>query len=268
MTRRELLALGVAGSLAACRTQLLREESAAMARNRSPEAAAEARLLARPGRPGSAPAERTEPGFQDLRLERQRDGVLYIPSDYRADRPAPLVVLLHGAGGSARPALAPFRALADDAGMILLAVDSRRQTWDVIQGGYGPDVAFLDRALELTFSLCAVDPARIAAQGFSDGASYALSLGITNGDLFTHVIAFSPGFLAPTRQHGMPKIFVSHGTRDVVLAIDSASRRIVPQLRDAGYDVVYREYDGTHTVPDAVAREAVDWFVGGRDTPY
>jgi predicted esterase len=261
MTRRELLALGVAGSLAACRTPLLREESA-MSRTRSPETAAEARLLARP-RPTSG-KEELEPGFHDLNLERRRDGVLYIPSGYHPERPAPLVVLLHGAGGSAKPSVAPFRPLADDAGLILLAIDSRRQTWDVIQGGYGPDVEFLDRALDLTFATCAVDPARIAAQGFSDGASYALSIGITNGDLFTHVIAFSPGFLAPARQHGMPKIFISHGTQDVVLAIGSTSRRIVPQLRDAGYDVVYREYEGPHTVPDAIAKEAMAWFMNTR----
>ena len=224
------------------------------------ETAAEARLLARPTR---LPKEPAEPGLHDLGLDKRRDGVLYIPSGYRADRPAPLVVLLHGAGGSARPALAPFRPLADDAGLILLAVDSRRQTWDVIEGGYGPDVAFLDRALAMTFAACAVDPARIAAQGFSDGASYALSIGVSNGDLFTHVIAFSPGFMAPTRQRGMPKIFISHGTKDEILAIGPTSRRIVPQLRSAGYEVVYREFDGPHTVPDAIAREALAWFTGG-----
>lgn len=259
MTRRELLVLGVAGSLAACRTPLLREESA-MSRNRPPEAAAEARLLSRPH--PTYRKEELEPGLHELKLERRRDGVLYIPYGYRPDHPAPLVVLLHGAGGSAGPALAPFRPLADDAGLILLGVDSRRQTWDVIQGGYGPDVEFLDRALNLAFAACAVDPDRIAAQGFSDGASYALSIGISNGDLFTHVIAFSPGFLAPSRQHGTPKIFISHGVRDVVLAIDKTSRRIVPELRDAGYDVVYREYDGPHSVPDAVAKEAMAWFLG------
>ena len=82
--------------------------------------------------------------------------------------------------------------------------DSRGPPWDVLEGGYGPDVAFLDRALELTFSRCAIDPARIAAEGFSDGASYALSIGITNGDLFSHVIAFSPGFMAPKEPWGKP----------------------------------------------------------------
>ena len=175
------------------------------------ETAKTARLLARPGTPSGPPQQ---PGLQELHLERRRDGLLYIPEGYKADRPAPLVVMFHGAGGKARRAVDALRKLADSAGLILLAIDSRGQTWDVIQGGYGPDVAFLDRALELTFSRCAVDPARIAANGFSDGASYALSLGVTNGDLFTHVIAFSPGFLAPTRQLGMPKIFISHGMWD------------------------------------------------------
>src|SRR3712207_7974813 len=50
--------------------------------------------------------------------------------------------------------------------------------------------------------------------GFSDGASYALSLGIPNGDLFTHLVAFSPGFAAPDGQRGHPRVFVGHGVDD------------------------------------------------------
>jgi phospholipase/carboxylesterase len=64
--------------------------------------------------------------------------------------------------------------------------------------------------------------------GFSDGASYALSLGLTNGDLFRHVIAFSPGFMAPAARRGEPPVFVSHITRDGVLPIGVTSHRIVP----------------------------------------
>ncbi len=218
----------------------------------------DARLLARPGRPKVA----AEPGLHELGLGQERDGFLYVPKGYSADRPAPLAVMLHGAGGSARPALGPFQGLADDAGLVLLAIDSRRQTWDVIQGGYGPDVAFLDRALELTFARCAIDRARIAAEGFSDGASYALSIGITNGDLFSHVIAFSPGFMAPKEQHGAPEIYISHGTRDQILPIDSCSRKLVPRLRSAGYEVLYHEFDGPHMVPEDIASEALEWFTG------
>lgn len=223
-----------------------------------PTAGQDARLLARPGRP----REPAKPGLHELGLGEGRDGFLYVPKGYRADRPAPLAVMLHGAGGSARPVLGSFQRLADEAGLVLLATDSRRQTWDVIEGGYGPDIAFLDRALELIFSRCAIDPARIAAEGFSDGASYALSIGITNGDLFSHVIAFSPGFMVPKEPRGKPGIYISHGTNDQVLPIDSCSRKIVPRLRSAGYEVKYHEFDGPHTVPEDIAREALEWFTG------
>jgi predicted esterase len=103
--------------------------------------------------------------------------------------------------------------------------------------------------LAWTFSSYAIDPARVAIGGFSDGASYALSLGFTDGDLFPHVLAFSPGFAAPARRVGSPRIFVSHGTRDAVLPIDRCSRRIVPTLQRTGYDVAYRKFDGGHAVP-------------------
>ena len=236
-----------------------------MPRERQPQpesrAAARGRLLARPAQPaGAAPT-----GLQPLGLETGRDGLLYGPAGYRADRPAPLVLMLHGAGGNAHHSLAALQHLADPAGLILLAPESRRQTWDVLLGGYGPDITFIDRALAQTFGRYAVDPARIAVEGFSDGASYALSIGLTNGDLFTHVMAFSPGFMAPAGQEGTPRLFISHGARDAVLPIDRCSRRIVPQVQRAGYDVRYREFDGPHTVPEEIAREALAWFTAARE---
>ena len=222
----------------------------------SREAAAEGRLVARPAQPSGTPPV----GLQPLGLDGDRDGFLYVPKGYQVNQPAPLVLMLHGAGGNASGGLTPFQHLADEKGLILLAVDSRHQTWDVIRGGYGPDIAFIDQALDQTLSRYAIDPTHIAVEGFSDGASYALSLGITNGDLFTHVIAFSPGFMAPREQRGKPHLFISHGKWDNVLPIDRCSRRIVPQVQRAGYDVVYREFNGFHTVPNAIASEALDWF--------
>jgi phospholipase/carboxylesterase len=147
--------------------------------------------------------------------------------------------------------------------MILLAPTSRGPTWDVIvgRGRYGPDITAIDRALEKVFSRYAVDPMRVAVGGYSDGASYALSLGITNGDLFTHVLAFSPGFLAPAGQTGSPRIFISHGRGDRWLPIDRCSRRIVPQLERLGYDVCYQEFEGGHVVPPEIGQAATDWFI-------
>jgi len=56
--------------------------------------------------------------------------------------------MLHGAGGDAQGGISPFLGLADGAGLALLAPDSSGRTWDVLAGGYGPDVRFVDRALE------------------------------------------------------------------------------------------------------------------------
>jgi phospholipase/carboxylesterase len=190
------------------------------------------------------------------------EGYLYIPASYRTETPAPLVLLLHGAGEDGRDGLAQLRGQADETGLILLALSSRGPTWDSIldRGRYGSDIAVIDRALEHTFSRWAVDPKRVAVGGYSDGASYALSLGIANGDLFSDVFAFSPGFLAPTGRRGSPRIFVSHGTQDRWLPIDSCSRKIVPQLERNGYEVRYREFEGGHVVPPGIAREAAIWF--------
>jgi phospholipase/carboxylesterase len=190
------------------------------------------------------------------------ESYLYVPAGYRAENPAPLVLLLHGAGEDARDGLAQLRGQADEAGIVLLACSSRGPTWDLIlnRGHYGPDIAAIDLALGDAFSHCAIDPERVGVGGYSDGASYALALGLANGDLFLHVLAFSPGFLAPTGQTGSPRVFVSHGTRDGWLPIDSCSRRIVPRLERAGYKVRYREFEGGHVVPPAIAREAACWF--------
>lgn len=137
--------------------------------------------------------------MRPLELDAASAGYLYVAAGYKVRRPAPLVLLLHGAGEDARDGLALLRQQADEAGLILLALGSQGPTWDLVlgRGRYGRDVAAIDEALERTFSSYAVDPGRVAVGGYSDGASYALSLGISNGDLFGHVLAFSPGFVAP-----------------------------------------------------------------------
>jgi phospholipase/carboxylesterase len=261
--RRRLLGIGAASlaALAWSSGRIDGEEGLTMlssrtGRRQSEDGYGSGRLSARPG----LPTEAGPLGLQPLGLGDPRDGLVYVPAGYRPDQPAPLVLMLHGAGGSAQRGLAPLRDLADEAGLILLAVDSRGRSWDVVLGRFGPDVAFIDRALAWTFARYAVDAGRVVAEGFSDGASYALSLGIANGDLFTHLPAFSPGFVAAESAGGTPRLFISHGVSDEVLPIDRCSRRIVPLLRQGGYDVRYREFEGGHTVPPDMVREALGWL--------
>jgi phospholipase/carboxylesterase len=216
-----------------------------------------ARLTARPGSPTLTPTT----GLSELGLGGNRDGILYVPQSYSEDTATPLFVALHGAGGAGSN-WASYYARAEDRGMIFLAPDSRSGTWDVIQGGYGPDVEFIDRALQHTFDHCRIDPARLALGGFSDGASYALSLGVSNGDLFSHLVAYSPGFITRIDPVGRPPVYVSHGTGDGILPVALSRDNIVPTLQNSGYDVTYEEFDGGHEVPAAISEAALDWFLG------
>jgi phospholipase/carboxylesterase len=259
--RRELLRVAAAGLIAACSSS----RGAGTASRAGPSAAdlrrqhGRGRLAsrARPPAGGSPPT-----GLVPLHLSgSDRDGVLYVPPSYRAGHPAPLMLSFHGAGGSGRRSLRRLLFLADELGLLVLSPDSRESTWDVVRSGFGPDVEFLDRALDLTFGRYAVDASRIVAEGFSDGASYALSIGLLNGDLFSDVIAFSPGFVLAERRRGRPRCFISHGTHDQILPIERCGRRIAGELRGDGYDVRYTEFDGGHAVPPEIARAAADWLL-------
>ena len=218
-----------------------------------------ARLTARP-KPGT---KTTAQGRTPLGLGENRDGVLHLPSTIPAS-PLPLLLLLHGAGGHGENMLNRLGEIPDRAGVAVLSVDSRGQTWDAIRRGFGPDVAFIDRALSHVFSRVAIDPTRLGIGGFSDGASYGLSLGLANGDLFRKIVAFSPGFMTGEAPAGKPRIFISHGTKDDILPIGQCSRVIVPLLKSRGYDVTYREFDGGHAVPAAIATEGLAWLAAAR----
>jgi phospholipase/carboxylesterase len=133
--------------------------------------------------------------------------------------------------------------------------DSRDATWDGIRGGFGPDVTFIDRALARVFERVPIDSERIAVGGFSDGATYALSLGLVNGD------PLSPRrrLLARLhrRRHAAGKtavLRVARQGRSEFLPIEQCSRVIVPQLQRRGYEVTFKEFDGGHQVPPTSRR--------------
>lgn len=222
------------------------------------------RLQARPVAPTLTIGPGDHPlGMGTLRLRdaARRDGRLYVPRQAAPLRPLPLIVLLHGGGGRAEDFRSMF-PLADEYGVAMLALDSRHNTWDGIDSPFGPDVQFIDAALRYTFERVAIDPGRIALGGLSDGGAYSLSLGMVNGDLFTHLVAVAPGFFAPPAPPtGRPRILVAHGTRDNVYGVAGSRRAIVPQLKSAGYDVTYYEFDGPHWVTEDAARHALQWLV-------
>jgi phospholipase/carboxylesterase len=215
------------------------------------------RLTARPRFAPPPPAPRDDPEIEWPLGRAVGAPMLFVPRDL-PDAQVPLVVLLHGAGATPSGILPLLQDEARRRSLLVLAPKSADRTWDVIRGAFGRDVGVLDESLTAVFERFPVDPQRVAVAGFSDGASYALSLGLINGDLFRRIMAFSPGFVVASSRVDRPSIFVSHGTADAVLPIGSTSRRLVPALRSEGYEVDYREFAGGHDVPAELVQAALD----------
>jgi phospholipase/carboxylesterase len=213
--------------------------------------------------PTVTPAGTAGVGRQQIR---GLNGHLYVPSSYRVTEPLPLLVLLHKSGGSSLSWLPPgqaagsYSAHAEAGRFIILAPNSPGPTWGVGPKSWGDDYVTINRALEMAFTQYAIDRNRLAIGGFSDGASYALSLGLANGDLFGNVIAFSPGFIVRSIGRGRPFLFISHGIGDNVLPIATHSRPFVASLRKNGYSVDFREFSGGHSVPPAISEQAMTWL--------
>jgi predicted esterase len=246
--RRFALVLGAAAAAAGCGPVLgLAGTSSGFAE----------RLRARPGKPATgAPAPAA--GQRKLGLRDTGDAILHVPPGTTS--PTPLLVLLHGAGGSGERMLTRVGMFSDEAGIPVLALSSEGRTWDAIRGTFGADAEHIDAALDATFARLPIDPARVVIGGFSDGATYALSLGLINGDLFHKVIAFSPGFLIESEPYGHPAVFLSHGRRDDILPFDRCGARLATLLKDEGYALTFRAFDGGHEIPPAIARDAMAWI--------
>lgn len=224
------------------------------------------RAAAAQARPSTSPPGRDValgPGRHRIVLDIGAAGALYLPKGYTTGGSWPFLVVLHGAAGSAESVARVF-PLADEFGVIILAPESREWTWDGLLGHWGPDLQMIHAAIEYAIAHSSIDPQRVGMAGFSDGASYALSLGIANGDVFTRLMAFSAGVLAPPEVRGRPRIFISHGTRDRVMPIDDTGRKIVARLRESAYDVTYHEFAGGHGTPLEIVREAFQWFASTR----
>jgi phospholipase/carboxylesterase len=208
-----------------------------------------------------APVDKPAPaGLHNLEIRDKRDTLVYIPESAAKFPKAPLVLSLHGATQNAERGIALLQTQADQHGFILVAPTSIETTWE-IEGGWGEDFDNVDKSLALSFGLRNVDAARIAVAGFSDGASYALALGLQNGNLFNAVLGFSAGYIAEGTRTGKPPVFLSAGTQDPIFPIDSCGRAIARSLRSDGYSVTLREFDGRHTLPPDVAAEAMSWFM-------
>jgi phospholipase/carboxylesterase len=217
------------------------------------------RLTARPGTAPQPPAPRAGE-ITPLGMD-SRDAFLYAPANFSPRSALPLVVVLHGSGDSGRYMAEALASVADKHGVLLLAPSSRGHTWDVHHAPACDDTLFIDRALAKTFAAATIDARRIALMGLSDGAAFTLSLGLANGDFFSDVQSFSASTFHVPSTIGKPRLFVSHGRHDDIIPF-STGQRIADTLKDAGYDVMFRPFDGGHEMPKDGLDAALDRFLG------
>jgi predicted esterase len=226
------------------------------------------------GRLSARPAAPTSPGnrFGAFRLEGWPRPLAFIPPSADAMRPAPFVLVLHGGGSDADWTLNRMMGVAREKGVTLLAPQAEGYTWDAVREArehrrsnaaakFGDDTARVDASLRLLFDEIPVDSSRCAIAGFSDGASYALSLGPRNCALFSHIMAFSPGGVAPFDDSARAKVFISQGRQDPVLPFANTADSIVPGFRSRGFDVTFEAFNGVHEFREEEIRKAFEWFL-------
>lgn len=199
------------------------------------------------------------PGVHRLPVGNGRSALMRVGPGDEGDKKA-LILVLHGAGGSAQDGLFAFRGGWNARDVVLVAPGARGPTWSLLLGS-GDDLPTVDRALTQAYARCRIDSAHVGIGGFSDGATYALSLGVANGRLFRAIMALSPGGVHARKRVGKPRIFVAHGTNDHVLPFATTRNELVPELRREGYAVTFRTFAGGHTAPAAISRAAVHWFL-------
>lgn len=189
----------------------------------------------------------------------ERDGTVYVPASYKKGVPMPILVMLHGFRSTAEAVRYTF-PLAEQYGVIVLAPESRDVTWGQSIPGFDTDSRFIGMAFRWVSEVLSIDHTKVAIGGVSDGANYALNMGLAYGDTFNHVMVFSAGTLATFRRQGKPRVFLAHGTRDEQMPIDRTGRKFAAELKEQQYDLTYREYEGGHGAPLEVVTDAFGWL--------
>ncbi|MFQ5699393.1 MAG: alpha/beta hydrolase [Myxococcota bacterium] len=245
------------------------------------------KLHARP----CSPEPRDEPsptGFVHVERGSSR-AILLTPDEIDADRLYPLITVLHGAGRQDELLARAYRDEPERRQALFLIPRSLHPTWDLIacndrwkldaagspeasgSGPLRPDLDFLEYAYDLIWRRYPVDLGRQALVGYSDGASYALSYGLSNPEIFRAVMAWAAGFAvlevdradAPGPALPRPDVLLEYGTHDELFPFEQIALPMRERLESQGYAVEFRvDAGGRHWPPSEFQPEALDWFFG------
>jgi len=198
-------------------------------------------------------------------------GFLLAPETIDPERTYPLVTVLHGAGRQDELLVRAYREEPARRQALFFIPRSTSPTWDLLIGDDRPDLDFLEHAYAEIYRRVPVDHTRQALIGYSDGASYALAIGLSNPRLFAAIMGWAAGFVvfdpsgaAPTDPR--PRILLEHGTDDPVFPFEQIALRNCAILRRLGYEVELRiDSGGVHWPSRAFQPAALDWFFDGAE---
>lgn len=192
--------------------------------------------------------------------------VLLVPDEIDAGTRYPLFTVLHGAGRQDETLAKLFRDEPDARQALFLIPRSIAPTWDLIAGDGRPDLDFLEFAYDLIYRRYPIDPAAQILLGYSDGASYGLSVGLSNPRIFSCVLGWAAGFnvIDPTSiapSDPKPRILLEYGTHDQVFPFESVALPMRDELGSLGYDVTFLvDENGKHWPRGDFHTDALDWF--------
>lgn len=193
--------------------------------------------------------------------------VLLVPKTLEAGRLYPLITVLHGAGRQDEMLARTFRHEPDTRDALFLIPRSHHPTWDLIVGEGHPDMDFLEFAYDLIYRRYPIDPACQALIGYSDGASYGLSIGLSNPQIFSAVMGWAAGFKLieePLAGSPKPRVLLEYGSHDQLFPFEQVALPMRADLERLGYEVSFMiDKGGKHWPRGDFHSDALDWLFTG-----
>ncbi|HEX4954818.1 MAG TPA: PHB depolymerase family esterase [Thermoanaerobaculia bacterium] len=199
----------------------------------------------------------------------KREYLLHVPSSYDRARPVPLVISLHG-GGSWPAYLentSRWSELAEEQGFLVVypAGSDAPKSWHVGRGaGLMDDVRFLSELIDTLEAAYNIDPARIYANGLSNGAGMTFVLSCTLSDRIAAVGMVAAAHSLPWSwckdERPVPMI-AFHGTADALTSYHGGrspafpQRMILPSIPTWTANWARRNRCGTSPVESVVAAD-------------
>ena len=169
----------------------------------------------------------------------EREYLLYVPKSYDAKKPTPLVVSLHAAMNS--PAfqrdVSRWNRKADENGFIVVypaGMGVGVKTWfmhGLLSPRGMPDVRFISALVDKLQAQYNIDPARIYADGLSNGGGMAYVLSCRMSDRIAAVGAVSSAQSVPfswCKDERPVPVIMMHGSADPVVPYGGGQTAIAP----------------------------------------